>query len=143
MVENYSFSVEGGARKVDVVSSKTHLKPKGTARWEFLGVCVPKDQTRSNASIAIPKDWKSDEHTMAVLTLCDSLTEAKEQLLPDGSYIVDAGWVKFRYPKNRHEVTIETLPNPDERPRYMYFKGPWKAMGVFLYISQEGRRVAG
>ena len=82
-----SFSADGGKDETSIVNS-SHKPVKGKTGWIFSQVYTVDE--KNNFKYILLQD--------------------KEEELPDGTYMVDAGWVKFYYPKKKIRFEWRLLP---------------------------------
>ena len=117
------FTAEGGQEKVAFNSTRTDKLVNKKVDWNFHGVYLYTNK------------GTQEELTMGGYTPL----KLKEEMLSDGSYKVDAGWVKFYYPNTKHMMRVEVEPNPTDQPRKVYFYADWYENGFSLGITQSGK----
>ena len=112
-----SFSADGGKDETSIVNSSN--KPvKGKTGWSFSQVYIVDEKNNSQ----------------------DILLQDKEEELPNETYMVDAGWAKFYYPKKRNKIRVEVAPNPNKEMRKLIFDGGGGPVYyIKIVIKQAGK----
>ena len=112
-----SFSADGGKDETSIVNSSN--KPvKGKTGWSFSQVYIVDEKNNFR----------------------DIVLQDKEEELPNGTYMVDAGWAKFYYPKKRNKIRVEVAPNPNKEIRKLIFDGGGGPVYyIKIVIKQAGK----
>ena len=112
-----SFSADGGKDETSIVNSSN--KPvKGKTGWSFSQVYIVDEKNNFR----------------------DIVLQDKEEELPNGTYMVDAGWAKFYYPKKRNKIRVEVAPNPNKEMRKLIFDGGGGPVYyIKIVIKQAGK----